>query len=45
MIVCVAPEHEAAALASLAATGETAQVIGEVISAGGGDRVRYLNDW
>ncbi len=45
MIVCVAPEHEAAALASLAATGETSQVIGEIISAGGGDRVRYLNDW
>jgi phosphoribosylformylglycinamidine cyclo-ligase len=43
MIVCVAPEDEAAALESLRATGETASVIGEIVPASGAPAVDYVN--
>jgi phosphoribosylformylglycinamidine cyclo-ligase len=41
MILCVAPKDEAAALAALRALGETACVIGEIVS--GDPSVHYLN--
>lgn len=45
MIVCVAPEDEAAALESLRATGETTSVIGEIVPASGAPAVDYVNAW
>ena len=45
MIVCVAPEDEAAALAHLQAAGEQAFSIGDIVSAGSGPVVTYLGEW
>jgi phosphoribosylformylglycinamidine cyclo-ligase len=42
MIVCVAPEDEENARALLTAAGETVYTIGEIASADGGPRVRYV---
>jgi phosphoribosylformylglycinamidine cyclo-ligase len=43
MIVAVAPEDEAAAIASLRATGEAVCVIGEIVAGQGGPVVNYSN--
>jgi len=45
MIVCVAAEDEAAALAHLQAAGEQAFSIGDIVSAGTGPVVTYLGKW
>lgn len=42
MIVCVAREDEASARALLTGAGETVYAIGEIVSAGRGPRVRYV---
>lgn len=42
MIICVAPEHEQLALASLNELGETAFSIGEIVASAGKPKVNYV---